>query len=81
MSEKDGIAKNWEVVKAEFAAFKVDQKHNWDRLIRRERNPFHIVTAFISTTYQTLPRTLTYLTIVGLVVWLAISAPTIFLPT
>lgn len=61
--DKDGMAKNLEVVKNEFYEFSVDQAWNWKRLKNLEDNPFHLGVAFISTTYQTLPRTLTYITV------------------
>lgn len=61
---KDGLAKNISVVQEEFEDFALDQKWNWKRLVGLEDNIFHIGVAFISTTFQTLPRTLTYITLV-----------------
>ena len=66
---KDGLAKNIEVVKDEFLNWYEDQTWNVQRLRRGQDNVFHLGVAFISTTFQALPRTLTYLTLVGAAIY------------
>lgn len=73
---RDGLAKNFEVVLDEWAAFWADEKRNFKRLIKPSLDPKnrehfvpHVLTAFISTFYNELPRTLTYLTILGAAAW------------
>lgn len=57
---KDGAAKNLQVVVGEWKAFGTDQLHNGKRFIAALYQVGHIGVAFISTTFQTLPRTMTY---------------------
>lgn len=58
--DKDGAGKNLEVVKRELKAFGADQWHNLKRLGKALYDVLHICVAFVSTTLQYLPRTLTY---------------------
>lgn len=66
---KNRGAKNLAVVKREWQAWYEDQKWNVSRITWRsldplaENNLVHLGVAMISTTYQKLPRTLTYLTV------------------
>ena len=75
----NGIEKNWQVGRAEWADFAIEQKRNLSRLKKpsldpRNREHFvpHVLVAMIEETYDQLPRTLTYLTVVGvpLAIWI-----------
>ena len=76
---KDGFAKNIAVVTDEFEDFWDDQKWNFSRFIKFKLDPkdddnmLHVGVAFISTFWQSFPRTLTYLTI-GYGVYCALRA-------
>ena len=56
----DGASRNLSLVTNEFKGFFTDQWHNVKRLIAALSQVFHILVAFISTTFKTLPRTMTY---------------------
>lgn len=73
---KDGWSKNQETLLEEWSVFWKDQKWNASRLRKpsldwRNREHFvpHVIVAFISTFFG-LRRTLTYLTVVGVPLWL-----------
>jgi hypothetical protein len=75
----NGIQKNWQVVRAEWQDFAREQKRNLSRLKKpsidpRNREHFvpHVLVAIIEETYDQLPRTLTYLTVIGvpLAIWI-----------
>lgn len=66
----NGIQKNWQVVREEWADFTREQGRNLRRLKKpsldpRNREHFvpHVLVAMIEETYDQLPRTLTYLTV------------------
>jgi len=70
MANKDGMAKNMEVVLGELKAWRSEMAIGFYRLkgssFRMDNtNVFHVLTNFIEETYDKLPRTLTYLTIVS----------------
>lgn len=69
----NGIQKNWQVVREEWADFTREQGRNLSRLKKpsldpRNREHFvpHVLVAMIEETYDQLPRTLTYMTVVGI---------------
>jgi hypothetical protein len=70
MVDKNGIAKNFEVVRSELKAWRGEMAVGFHRLkgssLRFDKtNVFHVLTNFIEETFDKLPRTLTYLTILG----------------
>jgi hypothetical protein len=82
MSNKDGISKNISVVKQELRNWSEEMKANTARfryggLVNKgsraptgetNNNYFHLLTNYVSETYHNLPRTLTYITMVVIVV-------------
>lgn len=73
------IGRNFEVVKGEWYMWRKDQARNLARLKKPSLNPSdrehfvpHVLVAFIETTYDELPRTLTYITVAGLFVWVGV---------
>lgn len=78
-SNKDGFAKNMERVRMELADWRDEMRDIGRRLSKPSLNPRnrehfvpHVLTGVIEETYDKLPRTLTYLTIIGLVVGAAL---------
>ena len=74
MTNKNGVAKNFEVVRAELKAWRGEMAVGIVRLKSAslrigQNNVFHILTNFIEETYDKLPRTLTYLTIIAIPAW------------
>ena len=71
--DKDGAAKNLEVLKAEWSLWFSEMKKGLARFkdaslkIRDKNNVFHLITNLIEETYDSLPRTFTYITIILLV--------------
>jgi len=70
MVDKNGMAKNMEVVLGELKAWRGEMAVGFYRLkgssLRMDNtNVFHVLTNFIEETFDKLPRTLTYLTILG----------------
>lgn len=72
----NGLQKNLEVLKQEWKTVGADFARNWERLKTPSLNPKdrehfapHVLVAFVSTFFS-LRRTLTYLTVIALVVWL-----------
>lgn len=78
-TDKDGMAKNLEVLKAEWWNWQFQMKAGISRFRgatldqSSKSNVFHLLTNMIEETYDCLPRTLTYLTILGLVGWAGLS--------
>ena len=82
MSNKDGISKNISVVRQELRNWMAEVKANAVRfryggLVNKgsraptgetNNNYFHLLTNFVSLTFQNLPRLMTYLTIFVIVV-------------
>jgi len=71
MANKDGMAKNMEVVLAELKAWRSEMAMGFYRLkgaslSRGKTNVFHVLTNLLEETFDKLPRTLTYLTILSL---------------
>lgn len=71
-----GLQKNLEVLKQEWKTVGADFARNWERLKKPSLNPKdrehfvpHVLVAFVSTFFS-LRRTLTYITVIALVVWL-----------
>jgi len=76
----DGMKKNLEVVRAELVEWRKQMADNTARfrhvgLVNKGSGPygqnnnlFHLLTNYISESYRALPRTLTYITIVALVI-------------
>jgi len=68
MANKNGMAKNMEVVLGELRDWRDEMAVGFHRLkgssFRLDNtNVFHVLTNFIEETFDKLPRTLTYLTI------------------
>jgi len=82
MSNKNGVKKNISVVEQELQDWRHEIKANTVRfryggLVNKgsrapmgetNNNYFHLLTNYISETYRALPRTLTYITVVVIVV-------------
>jgi len=71
--DKDGAAKNLEVLKAEWSLWFSEMKKGLARFkdaslkFRDKNNVFHLIVNLIEETYDSLPRTFTYITIILLV--------------
>ena len=66
--------KNSSIVMSELRAWRDEMAEGFYRLKGaslhfNETNVFHILTGLLTETYRKLPRTLTYLTIIGLALW------------
>lgn len=73
----DRLGKNLDVVKGEWKAWAREMKSLGRRLSRPSLNPAnrehfvpHVLVAVVEETYDQLPRNLTYLTVVGVPLWL-----------
>lgn len=85
MSNKNGFAKNMERVSNELAEWRSEMRDIGRRLRKPSLNPKnrehfvpHVLTGVIEETYDKLPRTLTYLTIIALGVLLVRGAAGFF---
>lgn len=83
MSNKDGIAKNIDVIKGEFRRWKAEMSESISRLKKSsfrldKTNVIHVLVSFIEETFDSLPRTLTYITIIGGIIWVALLIAKVF---
>jgi len=64
----DGMAKNWEVVKAEVASYRRNVKFELKRMKREKwsRKP-HVLFGLVVDAHRILPRTLSYLAVLSLI--------------
>jgi hypothetical protein len=64
----DGMAKNWEIVKAEVASYRRTVKFEWARMKRMPatRKP-HVLFGLVPDAHRLMPRTLSYLAVLSLI--------------
>jgi len=60
MSDKEGMAKNFEVVLGELGAYGRVLEITWDRLRDSDERQFHVLAGILPDTFRTLARTLSY---------------------